>query len=81
VKEEKWIMDSVVPVFTSSIFGEPGYGQLSRACPDEIFKGVESGVEMGAFNFLKQAHRLANLRVMLDEYMRFGLEAGIFFVD
>lgn len=81
VKEEKKIMDSVMPVFTSSIFGEPGYGQLSRVCPDEIFNGVESGVEMGAFNFLKQAHRLANLRVMLDEYMRFGLEAGIFFVD
>ncbi len=80
-KEEKRIMDSMVPVFTSSIFGEPGYGQLSRVCPDEIFKGVESGVEMGAFNFLKQAHRLANLRAMLDEYMRFGLEAGIFFVD
>jgi hypothetical protein len=81
VKEEKRIMDIVVPVFTSSILGEPGYGQLSRVCPDEIFKGVESGVEMGAFNFLKQAHRLANLRAMLDEYMRFGLEAGIFFVD
>jgi hypothetical protein len=35
---------------------------------------------MGAFNFLQQGHRLKNLRSSLDEYLRFGLEAGVFFV-
>jgi len=29
---------------------------------------------------LKQPQRESNLRIALDEYLRFGLEAGIFFV-
>jgi hypothetical protein len=35
---------------------------------------------MGAFNHLKGALREANLRQVLREYLRFGLEAGIFYV-
>ena len=35
---------------------------------------------MGAFSFLKQPQRTANLQSNLEEYLRFGLEAGIFFV-
>jgi hypothetical protein len=35
---------------------------------------------MGAFNMLKQAHRESNLRTALEHYLRFGLEAGLFFV-
>jgi len=33
---------------------------------------------MGVFSMLQQPQRLANLRVALEEYLRFGLEAGIF---
>jgi hypothetical protein len=35
---------------------------------------------MGAFSSLKQPQREANLRLALDEYLRSGLDAGIFFV-
>jgi hypothetical protein len=35
---------------------------------------------MGAWSFLKHAQREANLRASLDEYLRFGLEAGLLFV-
>jgi hypothetical protein len=35
---------------------------------------------MGAFHFLQQVQRVRNVRASLDEYLRFGLEAGIFFV-
>ena len=35
---------------------------------------------MGAFHDLYQPQRETNLRVALDEYLRFGLEAGIFYV-
>jgi hypothetical protein len=31
---------------------------------------------MGAFHFLQQPQRKANLLSALDEYLRFGLEAG-----
>jgi hypothetical protein len=36
---------------------------------------------MGAFHNLYQPQRQANLRARLDEYLRFGLEAGIFFAS
>ena len=35
---------------------------------------------MGAWHFVQAPLRLRNLRVALDEYLRFGLEAGVFIV-
>lgn len=71
----------VVPQFTSVIYGEPGYGQLTATCPSEIATGADDEAEMGAFHFLQQARRIQNLRSSLDEYLRFGLEAGVFLVN
>jgi hypothetical protein len=68
------------PLFVSRRYGDPGYGQLEQRCALQIRTGAESGAEMGAFEFLKQPQREANLRDALDEYLRFGLEAGLFFV-
>ncbi|MEY2521177.1 MAG: hypothetical protein QOF24_2936 [Verrucomicrobiota bacterium] len=67
------------PSFTSDTYGEPGYAQLKLTVPAEIATGADDGAEMGAFYFLKQPQREANLRASLDEYLRFGLEAGIFY--
>jgi hypothetical protein len=75
------ILGRLKPSFTSQRYGEPGYGQLGRACPVEIATGAEDGSEMGAFSFLKQPQRVANLESNLEEYLRLGLEAGIFFVS
>jgi hypothetical protein len=72
---------SVRPVFTSLRYGDPGYGQLSQACPSEIREGADDGAEMGAFHDLQEPQREAALRSSLDEYLRFGLEAGIFFAS
>jgi Phage tail protein (Tail_P2_I) len=74
------IVARLVPSFTSTVYGDPGYGQLARACPTEIATGAEDGSEMGAFSSLKQPQRAANLQTVLDEYLRFGLEAGVFYV-
>ncbi len=68
------------PTFTSTTYGDPGYGQLARATPHEIAAGAEGDGEMGAFSFLAQPRRLADLIARLDEYMRLGLETGVFFV-
>ncbi len=67
----------VAPSFASAQFGSPAYGQLARGCAAEIREGADNGAEMGAWNFLLQAQREANLRQALDEYLRFGLEAGL----
>ena len=71
----------VQPLFTSIDFGDPGYAQLALNCAAEIVSGADDAAEMGAFDYLKQPQREANLRSSLDEYLRFGLEAGIFFVN
>jgi hypothetical protein len=68
----------VRPVFTSLTCGAAGYAQLARATASEIRVGADDGAEMGAFHDLLQPQRIAGLRASLDEYLRFGLEAGIF---
>lgn len=79
--EREKIILRVRPQFTSKRYGQPAYAQLSSACAQEIRRGAEDGSEMGVFSFLQQPQREANLRIALDEYLRFGLEAGIFFVS
>lgn len=71
---------AVRPEFTSEVYGDPGYAQLHRGIAPEIFQGGDNGAEMGAFNHLLQPQRIADLKSSLDEYLRFGLEAGVFLV-
>jgi hypothetical protein len=70
---------AVTPVFSSLRFGDPGYCQLRRTCPDEIWRGASDGAEMGAYHDLAEPQRETNLLVALDEYLRFALQAGIFY--
>jgi hypothetical protein len=70
------IIARLSPQFTSAALGQAAYAQLSSACPTEITMGGDNGSEMGGFNFLEQPQRLINLQTALDEYLRFGLEAG-----
>jgi hypothetical protein len=69
----------IKPSFTSRDYGQPGYAQLKLTVPAEITRGADDGAEMGVFYFLKQPQREVNLLASLDEYLRFGLEAGIFY--
>jgi hypothetical protein len=66
------------PQFTSTRFGDPGYGQLADRCAEALRQGSSRQSDLGAFGDLLQPQREANLRAALDEYLRFGLEAGIF---
>jgi len=67
------------PQFTSLRYGDPGYCQLGRLCAEEIRRGADDESEMGAFHDLYAPQRAANLRARLEEYLRFGLEAGILY--
>ena len=69
------------PNFTTLRYGLAGYAQLGPAVPAEIAAGTDDGGEMGVFHDLYQYQRVANLRLRLDEYLRFGLEAGILFAS
>lgn len=60
-------------IFTSEYFGAPGYCQLSLECDPRI---LEEGVDMdqmGAFNFLQEAHKWRNLRIRFREFMPVGI--------
>jgi hypothetical protein len=67
----------VVPSFTTTRYGQPAYVQLRLGSPVEIRTGAEDGSEMGAYCHVKQPQRESNLRIRLEEYLPFGLEAGI----
>jgi Phage tail protein (Tail_P2_I) len=73
------VADTVAPRFTSDQPTSPGFGQLAPSCPAEITRGADDEGEMGAYHFLQQSLRLANLTSQLTAYLRFGLEAGVFF--
>jgi hypothetical protein len=75
--ETEW---RVRPQFTSTLYGNPAYAQLAEVCAFEIRSGADDGSEMGVFGLLQQPQREANLRIALEEYLRFGLEAGIYYV-
>jgi len=79
-RESEEIKEQMRPSFTSVHYGDPGYAQLSLNCAKEIRTGAEDGSEMGAFCSLKQPQREDNLRIRLEEYLPFGLEAGFIYV-
>ncbi len=78
--ERSLVVDRVKPEFTAESYGQPAYAQLSLGCAIEILTGAEDGSEMGVFDHLKQPQREANLKIALEEYLRFGLEVGLIFV-
>lgn len=70
---------ATTPRFTSLRFGDPAYLQLATTTPDAIRRGADDESEMGATHLLFTPAREANLMLRLDEYLRFGLEAGFFY--
>lgn len=70
----------LLPAFTAVDYGSSGYCQLHRSTAVELRTGAEDASEMGAFSFIKQPQREQNLLAALDEYLRAGLAAGIFYV-
>jgi len=70
----------VVPQFTSLRYGQPGYAQVRSVTDRAIRHGADDAGEMGVMHALHQPQREANLRTRFDEYLRFGLHAGIFYI-
>jgi hypothetical protein len=73
------IQGATTPRFTSLRFGDPAYLQLTTSTPSAIRTGADDESEMGATHLLYAPQREANLLLRLDEYLRFGLEAGVFY--
>jgi hypothetical protein len=69
------------PLFTSTQYGQPGYGQLSRQTSQAIRAGAEQGSEMGCFNRLRALERESRLQQALDEYLPSGLIMPVFYMN
>jgi hypothetical protein len=67
------------PFHTSLRYGDPGYMQLRRSTHRAVRTGASDESEMGVTHDLYGPQRETNLRVRLDEYLRYGLEAGFFY--
>ena len=65
--------------FTSLRYGVPGYCQLRASTARVIREGAQDGGEMGVMHPLLQPQRETNIGIRLDEYLRFGLRAGLFY--
>lgn len=65
--------------FASLRYGTAVYAQLGQAASAAIRTGADDEGEMGAYHHLHKPQRETNLRLRLDEYLRVGLEAGVFY--
>lgn len=66
------------PGFMAQAAAHPAYCQLRDASPAAIRSGASDEGEMGCWHLIGAPQRAANLRIRLEEYLRLGLEAGIF---
>jgi hypothetical protein len=73
------VLARVRPAFTSLRYGRPDYCQLGSFAPKEIRTGADDESEMGVFHDVFAPQRESNLKIRLQEYLRFGLEAGVFY--
>lgn len=69
----------IAPRFTSLSYGQAAYCQLAAITDDLIRRGAEDESEMGVFHHLYAPQRESNLKIRLREYLRVGLQAGIFY--
>ncbi|MFN0140311.1 MAG: hypothetical protein ACKVQW_09520 [Pyrinomonadaceae bacterium] len=60
-------------IFTSELFGQPAYCQLSLECDRRILEEGVGSDQMGAFNFLQEAHKWRNLQIRFREFMPVGI--------
>ena len=73
------------PAFDALRYGHPvhgpEYGRLSLRAAVEIRRGAEDESEMGAFHDLLAPQREILAVTRLNEYLRFGLEIGVFYAS
>jgi hypothetical protein len=68
------------PVFVSTRYQDPGFGQLNLCTPDAILKGAEDGMEMGVGYANRDPARRANMRDAVQEFAPFGLVPGFIYM-
>ena len=76
------------PLFTTRVFGQPGYCQLLQSADSAVLQpeggailtGAANGSEMGAFSAEKNAIKEKSLLIKYEEFMPLGLSPVIIYV-
>jgi len=66
------------PKFVTLRYGHPSYALLSGDVPMAIWTGADDGSQVGVYNLLQEAEAVRNTQLRVQEYLPFGLEAGVF---
>ncbi|MDR4492316.1 MAG: hypothetical protein R2685_15690 [Candidatus Nitrosocosmicus sp.] len=75
--KSKHSKEPIKPSFKSIRYGDPHYVDVDEKQID-IFEGAEDRSEMGCFYHLFKPQRLRDLRMVIEEYTRFGMKVGVF---
>jgi hypothetical protein len=70
---ESHFLTDTAALFSSAVFGQPGYAQLAESAPEFLQRGSANGAEIGAFNSLLNPIKFDSLRAKVDEFAPFGL--------
>lgn len=70
---ESYFVEQFNAVFTSTVFGQPGYAQLAESAPEFLKRGAENTSEIGAFSSLLNPILFDGLRAKVEEFAPFGL--------
>ena len=68
------------PSFVSLRFSNPSYGLLSGYVPMGVWIGADNDSQIGVYNFIAETEAVRNIQLRSQEYIPFGLEAGVFLV-
>lgn len=79
-QERAYILARYRPQYRSRDPLAPGFLLLEESVPAEIKQLAEDGGEPGCWNHLQHETRVANLRSALPQFLRFGMEPGLFFL-
>jgi hypothetical protein len=60
-------------LFTSEVFGEPGYAQLRLVSDRRVLEEGPERDEMGAYGYLKNAHKWKNISIRYREFVPAGI--------
>lgn len=75
--ERSTAVTGVLPLFLDTGLDEPTVAMLSPMTAEAIRLGGEGETEMGVFSAAAEGLRMANLTSLFDDFVPFGLEAGL----
>ena len=66
------------PTFVTLRYGQPSYALLSGDVPMAVWRGADSGSQIGVYGQIQETEAVRNVQLRAPEYLPAALECGIF---